>query len=88
MSTIALPLVGLGFLLMFSKKTKTEQWGKFIVGFAILFIGLDFLKSAVPDIKNNPDILNWLSYYTDLGYFFRFHIFDYWNDIDYRYSIL
>ena len=66
-SAIALPLVGLGFLFTFSKKKKTKQWGRFIIGFAILFIGLQFLKDAVPDIGNNPDALAFLSKYTQLG---------------------
>lgn len=68
MSAIALPLVGLGFLLTFSKNAITKHWGTFIVGFAILFIGLQFMKDAVPDIKQNPEILEWLQSYTDMGY--------------------
>ncbi|KAA3639226.1 MAG: Na/Pi cotransporter family protein, partial [Bacteroidetes bacterium] len=68
MAAIALPLVGLGFLLSFSKKPKRRHWGGFIVGFAILFIGLQFLKESVPDIKDNPQILEWLKAYTDLGF--------------------
>ena len=68
MSAIALPLVALGFLLTFSKKKKTIKWGEFVIGFSVLFIGLQFLKDAVPDIKSNPQILEWLSAYTELGY--------------------
>jgi len=68
MSAIALPLVFLGFLLTFSKKIKTLQWGRFIVGFAILFIGLQFLKDSVPDIKQNPEMLEWLQHYTQMGF--------------------
>jgi phosphate:Na+ symporter len=67
MAAIALPLVGLGFLLTFSKKVKTKHWGSFAIGFAVLFIGLQFLKDAVPDINSNPQILEWLSSYTDMG---------------------
>lgn len=68
MSAIALPLVALGFGLTFSKKIKTRHWGEFIVGFAVLFIGLQFLKESVPDIKQNPEILEWLKAYTDMGF--------------------
>ena len=68
MSAIALPLVFLGFLLTFSKKISAQHWGKFIVGFAILFIGLQFLKDSVPDIKHNPEMLEWLQHYTQMGY--------------------
>ena len=68
MSTIALPLVGFGFAFTFAKKEQTKNIGNFVIGFAILFIGLQFLKEAMPDIKNNPQILEFLSHYTDLGY--------------------
>jgi phosphate:Na+ symporter len=68
MSAIALPLVGLGFAFTFTKKKTLNHWGMFIIGFAVLFIGLQFLKDAVPDIKQNPQILEFLTQYTDLGY--------------------
>lgn len=68
MSSIALPLVGMGFLFTFSKKENLKNWGGFVIGFAILFIGLQFLKDAVPNIKENPEILEWLQHYTDMGY--------------------
>ncbi|WP_222983504.1 Na/Pi cotransporter family protein [Flagellimonas meishanensis] len=65
---IALPLVALGFVFTFSKKKKVNQWGRFIVGFAILFIGLQFLKEAVPDIGSNPEVLAFLAKYTQSGF--------------------
>ncbi|MCP4977618.1 MAG: Na/Pi cotransporter family protein [Maribacter sp.] len=68
MSAIALPLVGLGFAFTFAKKENLKNWGGFIIGFAVLFIGLQFLKDAVPDIKQNPEILEFLKRYTDLGF--------------------
>ena len=68
MSAIALPLVGLGFAFTFAKKVSIKNWGLFIIGFSILFIGLQFLKDAVPDIKQNPEILEFLTRYTDLGF--------------------
>jgi phosphate:Na+ symporter len=69
MSAIALPLVGLGFVLSLSKSGKRHQWGTFIVGFSILFIGLQFLKDSVPDIRNHPETLAFLTEYTTHGYF-------------------
>jgi phosphate:Na+ symporter len=68
MSAIALPLVGLGFLLILAKQKKRQQWGYFTIGFAVLFIGLQFLKDSVPDIGNNPDVLASLSDYTSAGF--------------------
>ena len=68
LSAMALPLMGIGFLLSFSKKKQNSQWGYFIIGFALLFLGLHFLNEAVPDIKENPEILEFLTNYTDLGF--------------------
>lgn len=68
MTAIALPLVGLGFGMTFGKKKQLKDLGFFIIGFALLFIGLQFLKEAMPDVKNNPEILSFLSQYTNLGY--------------------
>ncbi len=67
-SAYALPLVGLGLPLIFSKNTNRRAWGESLVGFALLFLGLDFLKDSVPDIKQNPEILSFLQNYTDLGF--------------------
>ncbi len=67
MSSIALPLLGFGFALTFGKKKKLKQTGNFVVGFALLFIGLQFLKEAMPDLKNNPELLSFLSQYTEYG---------------------
>ncbi|NOR51455.1 MAG: Na/Pi cotransporter family protein, partial [Gammaproteobacteria bacterium] len=68
MNAIALPLVAIGFLLSLSKDDMKKNWGLFIIGFAILFIGLQFLNDSVPDIRNNPDALAFLAEYTTKGY--------------------
>jgi len=68
MSAIALPLVMVGFLMSFSKKKSTHYWGNFIVGFSILFIGLDFLKDSIPDLKSNPEMLSFIQNYTNMGF--------------------
>jgi len=68
MSAIALPLVGAGFLLSFSKHEKRQHFGLFLVGFALLFIGLQFLKDSVPDIGAHPQTLEFLRSYTQMGY--------------------
>lgn len=68
-SIIALPLVGLGFPFLFSKKQIRKSWGELIVGFALLFMGLDFLKGSVPNISQYPELLAFLSEYTNLGFF-------------------
>ena len=66
-ASIALPSIGIGLPLVFSKVTKRKNLGEIFVGFGLLFLGLKFLKSSVPDIKNNPEVLQFLASYTDLG---------------------
>ncbi len=67
MSILAYPIIGIGFPLIFSKKTRNQSWGQVLVGFALLFIGLESLKSSVPDIGNNPEILEFLKNFTGMG---------------------
>jgi phosphate:Na+ symporter len=67
MSSIALPLVGLGVGLTFFKNKNWEYWGSFIVGFGLLFIGLEFLKEHMPDIEKTPEVLAFLQRYTQHG---------------------
>ncbi|MGQ1910691.1 Na/Pi cotransporter family protein [Marinifilum sp. RC60d5] len=68
MSAISLPLIGLGLPFLFSQNRSKKNWGELIMGFALLFIGLQFLKTSMPDIKNNHEILNFLANYTDMGF--------------------
>ena len=71
MSAIALPIIAFGVPMLFARKTKTKNWGEFLVGFALLFIGLYELKDAVPDVKNNPEILNFLAGFADISFLSR-----------------
>ncbi len=67
-SSFAIPLVGLSIPFIFSGNSRRRSWGEFIIGFALLFLGLDFLKNSVPDIQSNPAILSFLTEYTNMGY--------------------
>ncbi len=71
MSAIALPIIAFGMPMMFARKTKTKNWGEFLVGFALLFIGLSELKNAVPDVKNNPEVLSFLAGFADISFLSR-----------------
>ena len=64
----AIPIIGFAFPLLFFNKDKIKSWGEVFIGFALLFLGLQYLKDAVPDLKSNPDVLVFLSQYTDLGF--------------------
>ena len=65
---IAIGLVGICFPLLFTKNQKRKSWGEFVIGFAVLFIGLQFLKDSVPDIKENPGILEFITNFSGYGY--------------------
>ncbi|MCD6347442.1 MAG: Na/Pi cotransporter family protein, partial [Bacteroidales bacterium] len=67
MSFLSLPLIGITMPLLFSKTEKKRSLGEIVMGFAMIFIGLEYLKSSVPDIRSNPDILSFLSNFTDWG---------------------
>lgn len=63
----SIPLFAVGVPLFLVAKGKTKYWGEFVIGFAILFMGLSELKSSVPDIKGNPEILDFLQNFTEWG---------------------
>ncbi len=67
-SLLVLPLMALALPLIFSKNINRSNWGGVIIGFAIIFIGLDFLNHSTPDIHNNPQMLSFLVKYSDFGY--------------------
>ena len=71
---ISLPIIGIGLPLIFSKYRHRRDLGEILIGFGLLFLGLMFLKDSVPDIKSNPEILEFLKNYTNLG-FLTFVIF-------------
>ncbi len=63
----ALPVLAIGFPMIFSNKNKIKSLGEFIIGFALLFMGLDALKHAVPDIKNNPEAVAFIADFANMG---------------------
>jgi phosphate:Na+ symporter len=73
-TAIALPIIGIGLPFIFSKIRRRRDMGECFIGFGLLFLGLFFLKSSVPDINSNPEVLAFLQNYTDLG-FMSFVIF-------------
>ena len=68
MAEVSLPLIGLFLPLLFSNKRSRKSWGELIIGFGLLFIGLEFLKNSMPNLNENPEIFTFLQNYTDMGY--------------------
>ena len=69
LSQLSIPLCVIGVPLLFSRRDRIKYWGEFVLGFALLFLGLDFLQSSLPDIGNNPEDLAFLQQYSKLGFF-------------------
>ena len=67
-SSYTLPIIAIGFPLLFSKNMSWRYWGEFLIGFSLLFMGLSELKDTVPDLKNNPEVLAWIAHLNSLGY--------------------
>ena len=66
-SAIALPIIAIGFPMMFSSKSNIKSWAEVLIGFALLFMGLDALKESVPNLKENTEFLSFLSSYANMG---------------------
>lgn len=67
-SAFSLPVIAISIPFLFSKSSRRKSIGEFLIGFALLFLGLDYLKNSVPDIQNNPEVLGFLKEYTSMGY--------------------
>ncbi|EGN75455.1 Na/Pi-cotransporter [Idiomarina sp. A28L] len=65
---IALAVIGIFFAFLFSGNNRLRNIAEAMVGFGILFIGLEFIKGAVPDINSNPEILAFMDAFSDYGY--------------------
>ncbi|HBR93536.1 MAG TPA: Na/Pi cotransporter, partial [Opitutae bacterium] len=67
LSSIALPCIGIGVAMIFFHTPKVRNGGEALIGFGILFLGLNFLKSSVPDIAANPELFSFLADWTGHG---------------------
>ena len=69
MSDYALPIFLVAIVLLFSNRDNLKSWGEMLVGFAILFLGLELLKQGVPDVKGSVDSLKFLESLSGHGTF-------------------
>ena len=72
-SAFSVPLMILGFLLTSSKKQQYKNVGEFIVGFALMFLGLSFMKSSAGTLLSDKEaMMIFFSHFTEFGF---------WSDI-------
>ncbi len=67
-SAYAIPLMSIAVIMLFSNKSRTKSMGEFLIGFALLFLGLDMISNYVPDLQSNPEMFESLQRYTALGF--------------------
>lgn len=67
-STYSLLLMAVGVPMLFTKKSTLRSLGEFLIGFCFLFMGLDLISVYVPNLQENPQMLEFLKAYTGLGF--------------------
>ena len=67
-SILAIPLMIFGFLFSNSKQDKRKNIGELIVGFSLLFLGLSFMKESVPDLRETPAVLEFVTNWSSHGF--------------------
>ena len=67
-SLLAVPMMLLGFLFSNSKKNQYQNIGELIVGFSLLFLGLSFMKNSVPDLRETPQVLEFVTTWASHGF--------------------
>jgi phosphate:Na+ symporter len=67
-SILAVPLMFFGFLFSNSKKDNRKNIGELIVGFSLLFLGLSFMKESVPDLRQTPEVLEFVTSWATHGF--------------------
>lgn len=64
---VAMILIGVFFPFIFFGRERLQNLAESMIGFGILFIGLDFIKNGVPNIEQNPELFQFLQQFTEFG---------------------
>ncbi len=65
-SVVAIPLIGIGFFMNGMKKSKLKDFGDMIVGFGLLFLGLDLLGDT---LTLSPESVGFINIISNYGFF-------------------
>ena len=66
-SDYSILLLAIGVPMLFMKKGFYKSLGEFLIGFCFLFMGLDLISKYVPDLQQNPGMLQFVTDFTSLG---------------------
>jgi phosphate:Na+ symporter len=67
-SDYSILLLAVGVPMMFMKKSTYKSLGEFLIGFCFLFMGLDLISVYVPNLQENPAMLQFVTNYTSMGF--------------------
>lgn len=67
-SAVTMPILAVAVPMLFMRGSRTKSLGEFLVGFSLLFLGLNIINDYVPDLQSNPEVFESLSYYTNMGF--------------------
>ena len=66
-SAAALPAIGIGAVLYFVRRLRRYEFGRSLIGFGLLFLGLMFLGDSVPDAEEYPAALEFIASFAGPG---------------------
>lgn len=67
-TAFTLPLIGVSIPFLFASKSSYKSTAECLIGFAMLFMGLEFINDNVPDLQSNPEVFGFLVEYTSMGF--------------------
>ena len=62
----ALVILAIAAPLVFMRKTESRSWGTALIGFALLFLGLGFMKETVPTLTQDSAVLMFFMSYANI----------------------
>jgi phosphate:Na+ symporter len=65
---LALVMIGIFFPFLFVGREKLQNLAETVIGFGILFIGLQYIKDGVPNIQENPEMFAFLNSFAEFGF--------------------
>lgn len=69
-STFSLPMLlgAISLIFIFGKKDRLKSLGEFIIGLALLLVGMELLQQAMPNLEEYPNFLLALANLSDYGF--------------------
>jgi phosphate:Na+ symporter len=57
----ALPILAIGFAMQFMRRDKYVHAGQVILGFGMVFLGMNIMSDGVSPLRSSPEVVGWLA---------------------------